>query len=153
MCHHKNVLHCAVAPDHQTHGNYYQVFQLRMRESRCMKHRCPVCMFDSMPYPPKDYNICPCCSTEFGNDDSAFSHDQLRKMWVATGANWFFGRAPKQWNPWMQLIDAGLAAYIPEPFRRLRVESNAVEPASIRVFGQEFARAFAGFSPYRVLAI
>ncbi len=30
---------------------------------------CPDCGYDSMPYPPKDYNICPKCMVEFGNDD------------------------------------------------------------------------------------
>ena len=45
-----------------------------------MNHRCPVCMFDRLPYPPADYHICPCCGTEFGNDDAEFSHDQLREL-------------------------------------------------------------------------
>ena len=68
------------------------------------KYRCPVCMFAEIPYPPKDYHICPCCGTEFGNDDAEFSHEQLRGMWVAGGAHWFFGRAPEGWNPWLQLL-------------------------------------------------
>jgi len=35
-----------------------------------MNYRCPVCFFDELPYPPRDYHICPCCGTEFGNDDA-----------------------------------------------------------------------------------
>ena len=35
------------------------------------KWTCPDCGYDSMPYPPKDYNICPKCMVEFGNDDKA----------------------------------------------------------------------------------
>ncbi len=90
-----------------------------------MKFQCPVCMFDSMPYPPSDYNICPCCSTEFGNDDSAYSHRQLREIWVASGAHWFFGAPPKHWNPWTQLLRAGLGAYLPKEFRVVLVQSYA----------------------------
>jgi hypothetical protein len=98
-----------------------------------MRYRCPVCMFASMPYPPSNYHICPCCSTEFGNDDSDFSHHQLREMWIATGANWFFGRAPEHWNPWLQLIKAGYATYVPKFVSGLFVQANTtVETAPVR---------------------
>ena len=43
-----------------------------------MNYRCPVCFFDEMPDPPRDYNICPCCGTEFGNDDVEYSYAELR---------------------------------------------------------------------------
>jgi hypothetical protein len=89
-----------------------------------MKHRCPVCMYESMPYPASDYNICPCCSTEFGNDDSAFSHRQLREIWIASGANWFFGAPPEHWNPWMQLLRASVP--VKPLFTALRFDNNAV---------------------------
>jgi len=89
-----------------------------------MKYRCPVCMYESMPYPASDYNICPCCSTEFGNDDSAFSHRQLREIWIASGANWFFGAPPEHWNPWMQLLRADV--HVPRLFTALRFDNNAV---------------------------
>ncbi len=69
-----------------------------------MNQTCPVCAFSELPYPPENYHICPCCGTEFGNDDAYYSHAQLREMWVATGAHWFFGNAPAGWNPWLQLI-------------------------------------------------
>ena len=97
-----------------------------------MKYRCPVCMFASLPYPPVNYHICPCCSTEFGNDDSDFSHKQLREMWIADGANWFFGRPPAHWNPWTQLITAGLALYIPKEFSTLVFQTDAVAEHSVR---------------------
>jgi hypothetical protein len=104
-----------------------------------MRYRCPICMFPRLPYPPRDYHICPCCGTEFGNDDVDFSYQQLREMWVAGGANWFFGRAPEHWNPWVQLLRAGLTAYVPQFVADLRVQANAiVEPAGIRNFTQTF---------------
>ncbi len=96
-----------------------------MRENEHMKYRCPVCMFPSLPYPPSNYHICPCCSTEFGNDDADFSHDQLRGMWIDNGAHWFFGNAPEHWNPWMQLLNAGLGTYVPKLFFALRLQTNA----------------------------
>jgi len=82
-----------------------------------MKFRCPVCMYPSLAYPPAHYNICPCCSTEFGNDDSDFSHAQLRQMWLESGAAWFFGQPPAGWNAWKQLISAGFGALVPKPFQ------------------------------------
>ncbi len=97
-----------------------------------MKYRCPVCMFPSLPYPPSNYHICPCCSTEFGNDDADFSHHQLREMWIASGANWFFGAPPEHWNPWMQLIKAGLD--VPRRFTTFRFDNDAiVEHAKIKL--------------------
>lgn len=104
-----------------------------------MKYRCPVCMYAQLPYPPCDYHICPCCSTEFGNDDADFSHEQLREAWIAGGPNWFFGRPPEGWNPWMQLLKAGLGAYVPRIVVDWRFQSNAiVEPGGIIYSGQEF---------------
>jgi hypothetical protein len=78
-----------------------------------MKYRCPVCMFSEMPYPPADYDICPCCGTEFGNDDAELSHSALLKNWVAADAPWFFGAPPANWNPWLQLIEGGKPEAIP----------------------------------------
>lgn len=91
---------------------------------------CPVCAYKNLPYPPQDYNICPCCSTEFGNDDAIYSHRQLLGMWIAGGANWFFGKAPENWNPWIQLLNAGLGIYVPRPFVNLSFQSNASVTAS-----------------------
>lgn len=91
-------------------------------------NRCPVCMYPSLAYPPRDYHICPCCGTEFGNDDAEFSHDQLREMWISAGARWFFGRAPDHWNPWIQLIHGGLITWIPKiDTKYLDTDSSARE--------------------------
>lgn len=79
-----------------------------------MRYHCPVCMFPKLPYPPRDYHICPCCGTEFGNDDAEFSYEQLREMWIAAGPYWFFGRPPDNWNPWMQLIEGGRLEAVPQ---------------------------------------
>jgi hypothetical protein len=78
-----------------------------------MNYRCPVCMFVRLPYPATAYHICPCCGTEFGNDDAEFSHGQLREMWAASGGFWFFGNPPQLWNPWMQLIEGGHPEAVP----------------------------------------
>jgi hypothetical protein len=61
-----------------------------------------------MQDPPRDYNICECCGTEFGNDDESVSHEELRARWVAGGARWFFRSAPVGWNPWAQLFMANV---------------------------------------------
>jgi hypothetical protein len=90
-----------------------------------MNYRCPVCMYPRLPYPPRAYHICPCCSTEFGNDDAEYSVEQLREMWVAGGANWFFGRPPDRWNAWVQLINAGLGAFVPHFVMSFQLQSNA----------------------------
>src|SRR5579859_13044 len=91
-----------------------------------MRYRCPVCMFPSLPYPPRNYHICPCCSTEFGNDDADFSHQQLREMWIGNRAPWFFGNPPAHWNPWTQLMQAGLASYVPKEFHAVSFQSSVV---------------------------
>lgn len=72
-----------------------------------MNFRCPVCLYDRLPYPPSDYHICPCCGTEFGNDDADVSHAELRQRWIAAGAPWFYENPPEAWNPWLQLIRGG----------------------------------------------
>jgi hypothetical protein len=69
---------------------------------------CPVCYFGSMPYPAEDYNICPCCGTEFENHDDNQTHAELRQDWMDNGAKWFFREAPTGWNAWQQLANAGV---------------------------------------------
>ena len=78
-----------------------------------MNHKCPVCMFRNMPYPPNDYHICPCCGTEFGNDDAYVSHKELRAQWINSGAKWFFENPPENWNPWIQLLEGGHPDAVP----------------------------------------
>lgn len=79
-----------------------------------MRYKCPICLYPGLPYPAKDYHICPCCGTEFGNDDQNFTYEQIREMWIAGGANWFFGRPPEDWNPWMQLIAGNMPSAVPK---------------------------------------
>lgn len=73
-----------------------------------MSFRCPVCMYTELPYPPGDYHICPCCGTEFGNDDAELTHRQLRNKWIDQGAHWFFGNPPRGWSAANQLYNAGI---------------------------------------------
>lgn len=68
-----------------------------------MTFNCPVCYYDKLPYPPVDYHICPCCGTEFGNDDVEYTYAELRQSWINGGGQWFFGQPPDGWNPWAQL--------------------------------------------------
>lgn len=63
-------------------------------------------MYPDMPYPPNDYHICPCCGTEFGNDNEFHTWEELRRAWADSDAPWFFGEPPPLWNPWKQLEDA-----------------------------------------------
>jgi len=73
-------------------------------------YTCPVCFYTGMQDPPRDYNICECCGTEFGNDDDVHTHEVLRVQWIDTGAKWFFRSAPVGWNPWTQLFMANVGA-------------------------------------------
>ncbi len=76
-----------------------------------MKHLCPVCGYNELPEPPQDYNICPCCGTEFGYTDFTASHESLRDRWVQRGMTWHSRRVspPLDWNPEDQLMRAGFA--------------------------------------------
>src|SRR5579862_3894938 len=87
--------------------------------------RCPVCAYPDMPYPPVNYNICPCCGTEFGNDDAFATVDDLRDQWVAHGANWFFGAPPLGWNPWLQLMEGWHPEVLPVQLLQVSVRSVA----------------------------
>jgi hypothetical protein len=48
-------------------------------------------------------------------------------MWIAGGAVWFFGQSPEDWNPWTQLVLAGLTGSVPAPLQEVRFDSNTVE--------------------------
>lgn len=65
---------------------------------------CPVCGF-MMQEPPRDYNICPCCGTEFGHHDLNASIADLRKNWLKGGAAWWssIDLPPANWDPYEQL--------------------------------------------------
>ena len=74
-----------------------------------MTYNCPVCGYDHLSRPPRNYHICPCCGTEFGHDDLDVSHETLRTEWVSGGMHWFSRRtpAPQDWLPIVQLLKAG----------------------------------------------
>lgn len=97
-----------------------------------MRYVCPVCGYAKLPYPPQDYHICPCCGTEFGNDDVEFSYSQLREMWIAAGARWFFRNAPHGWNPYLQLLTAGFDYSVPQFASVLCLQTDATS-ASVAV--------------------
>lgn len=73
---------------------------------------CPVCGFDELTEPPYDvygcasFDICPCCGTEFGNDDFGKSHEVLRENWINSGMKWH-NRAtsmPANYDPHSHLV-------------------------------------------------
>lgn len=72
-----------------------------------MTYTCPVCGYDELTQPPRDYMICPCCFTEFGYDDFTFSPAELRGRWITNGANWHSRRTtpPANWNAAEQLLN------------------------------------------------
>ncbi|HEY0462187.1 MAG TPA: hypothetical protein VGC97_23840 [Pyrinomonadaceae bacterium] len=72
-----------------------------------MNYTCPVCGYDDLPESPEDYLICPSCGTEFGNDDTLFTYEELRSVWVQNGMNWFshYTLPPDGWNPYTQLAN------------------------------------------------
>lgn len=65
---------------------------------------CTVCGYE-MEEGPRDWNICPSCGTEFGLHDVNSSIENLRNVWLATGAKWYsdFVSKPQGWNPAVQL--------------------------------------------------
>lgn len=65
---------------------------------------CPVCGY-LMEDPPKDYNICPSCGTEFGYHDLNSSIAELRAAWLRTGPRWWsrVDAQPYNWDPYLQL--------------------------------------------------
>lgn len=104
-----------------------------------MSYRCLVCGYDQMPYPPQDYNICPCCGTEYGVDDVFESHYELRNQWLSMGGHWFSRVRPyirpPYWNAWDQLDLAGYHYSVHRPVSTVTKESNSVpRPNGLRVF-------------------
>jgi hypothetical protein len=74
-----------------------------------MTYCCPVCGYDNLSKPPNRYSICPCCGTEFENDDFLATHEELRRAWVEQGAQWWSKRVhpPVGWSAGRQLDQAG----------------------------------------------
>src|SRR5687768_8848091 len=96
-----------------------------MREDILMSFLCPVCGFDALEEPPRDFTICPCCGTEFGYDDFGPDADgiarrqhELRWQWLEQGAPWFdVETAPAEgWDihrAFDQVLKAGLWTWAP----------------------------------------
>lgn len=74
-----------------------------------MNYKCPVCGYLDLPERPEDHEICPCCGTHFGYDDLRFSHDELRRNWLAQGGRWFdyATQRPEGWSAHGQVWKAG----------------------------------------------
>jgi len=85
---------------------------------------CPVCYYAALQEPPRDYNICECCGTEFGVDDEFCSYAELREKWIQAGAQWFFRTPPVSWNPWVQLLAANVARFSYE--KEFAIEGDSV---------------------------
>jgi hypothetical protein len=68
-------------------------------------YNCTVCGF-LMEHPPTNFNICPSCGTEFGNDDLDWTIGQLRQAWLDNGAQWWSTSkpAPEGWNAVEQVL-------------------------------------------------
>lgn len=77
-------------------------------------YTCPVCGYEKLEHPPQDFNICPCCYTEFGYEDHIVSPVELRKEWIRNGMRWEGANVmsvPLGWNPVEQLARAGYFLY------------------------------------------
>jgi hypothetical protein len=95
-------------------------------------YQCPVCGYDKLTRPPENHEICPSCGTEFGYDDVGLSYRELREEWLRDGAVWFspVRLPPPGWNPFDQLIRAGLAGEFFEVVlagERFYVDTNVVD--------------------------
>jgi len=79
-----------------------------------------------MPYPPRDYNICPCCGIEYGLEDAFETYDELRDEWLLAGGPWFSEAKPyvrpANWNAWEQLDLAGYKYNVPRPVGAVQTE-------------------------------
>jgi hypothetical protein len=111
-------------------------------------YTCPVCGFKELEEPPEDFNICPCCGTEFGYHDVGHSDRELRNAWLKKGGMWsdvednhYPTRA--NWNAWSQLDMAGLPYDVPNPFRRVQVENVRISAKSVVAEGGVFGRGAA----------
>lgn len=80
-----------------------------------MSHQCPVCAFEGLVAPPADFEICPCCGTEFGLDDHDKTHAHLRADWINNDYRWFSraNPAPLGWDPIAQLVRGGHITFSP----------------------------------------
>lgn len=73
-----------------------------------VQNLCLVCGHE-MDDPPRDYNVCPSCGTEYGVNDVNASYDELRQAWLETGPVWWSktDNQPDNWSPSRQLANLG----------------------------------------------
>jgi hypothetical protein len=80
-----------------------------------------VCAYRGFEAPPKDFDICPCCGTEFGVDDFGITEEdtvmaqrRLRSEWFRNGASWFDPGTPQPaaWDPYEQLLASPFSARV-----------------------------------------
>jgi hypothetical protein len=78
---------------------------------------CPVCGYDRLQYPARDFTICPCCGNEFGYDDTSRTFEELRHEWLVNGMGWHSRviQRPLDWNPAAQLLSAGFLPVVNKP--------------------------------------
>jgi transcriptional regulator with XRE-family HTH domain len=88
-----------------------------------MTYTCPVCGYDELIQPPKNFYICDCCGTEFENDDFDRTHQELRDDWIARHMPWFSKSTfpPRNWSPYRQLIAANFG---PDLIRHARMKTD-----------------------------
>jgi hypothetical protein len=94
---------------------------------------CPVCYFVMSNVYDAD-EICPCCGTQFGHDDSAETEAQramvraeLRLSWIERGQPfWYAPLRPSGWNPAAQA--GGRVSFADAPPRPLERRSGAIMP-------------------------
>jgi hypothetical protein len=98
-------------------------------------HTCPVCGYDQLSEPPKDFTICPSCGTEFEYDDVRQTVEQLRAAWLQTGPRWWstIDPLPVGWDPYKQMFEAFyLRKAKPAPTEMaVEVKTICVEPKNI----------------------
>ena len=92
-----------------------------------MPYLCPVCGYPELPAPPRDYEICTSCGTEFEYHDARRSHSELRRMWIVQNAQWQSRviTTPEGWNPYVQMTNAGLPWEFPGVKISVSMQSNA----------------------------
>ena len=70
---------------------------------------CPVCGFNKIPMPVKEYDLCPCCLFEFYVNDEDATYAELRDDWIQHGSQWAWGNAeipqPPHWSARRQLLN------------------------------------------------
>jgi|SRR6185295_3465867 len=67
---------------------------------------CPVCGYPQLEDPPSRYEICPCCQTQFENDDEFSTRKALRDEWIGKGMKfWATWELPNNFAPNKQLHD------------------------------------------------